>query len=61
MFWVVLMRERVFSWAQMVAPAECIHSLPSVWSKCQWVLMRTWIGSALMAARASVSWGWQEA
>ena len=31
----------MFSWAQIVAPAECIHSLPSVWSMCQWVLMRT--------------------
>ncbi len=30
---------RVFSWAMMKAPARCREALPSVWSKCQWVLM----------------------
>src|SRR5690242_13445306 len=38
---------RVFSWARMVAPAECNQSFPSVWSKCQWVLIRCLIGSEL--------------
>src|SRR2546422_953033 len=39
---------RVFSWARMAAPAECNHSFPSVWSKCQWELMRCLIGSELI-------------
>ena len=39
---------RVFSCAVMAAPAKCNHSLPSVWSVCQWLLIRFLIGSWLI-------------
>src|SRR5215470_839954 len=45
---------RVFVCARMVAPAACIHSLPSVWSKCQWVLIRCLIGSELIDSSAAL-------
>src|SRR5438067_12432822 len=45
---------RVFSCARIVAPSECIHSLPSVSSKCQCVLTRWLIGPRSILARASV-------
>jgi hypothetical protein len=41
----------------MAAPAECSHSLPSVWSKCQCVLIRCFMGSALIDASASAIFG----
>jgi hypothetical protein len=46
---------RVFACARIVAPAECIHSLPSVWSKCQCVLIKCLIGLELIDASADVS------
>src|SRR5262245_21483555 len=36
----------------MTAPSPCSHSLPSVWSKCQWVLIKCVTGSELRLARA---------
>src|SRR6516162_1678108 len=41
----------------MAAPSECSHSLPSVWSKCQCVLIKRLIGSELIDARAAVTFG----
>src|SRR5262245_59852202 len=41
----------------MAAPAECSHSLPSVWSKCQCVLIKCLIGSELIDASADVIFG----
>jgi hypothetical protein len=32
-------RKRQLAWARMVAPAAAKAVLPSVWSKCQWVLI----------------------
>src|SRR3984957_13061724 len=43
----------VFSCAVMVAPTECNHWLPSVWSACQWLLIKCRIGSWLMESSAA--------
>ena len=48
---------RVFSWARIAAPSPCSHSLPSAWSKCQWVLIRCRIGSGPRLASASAICG----
>src|SRR5271165_4139958 len=39
------------------APIEFNQAFPSAWSKCQWVLMRWVMGSALRSASALVIWG----
>src|SRR5215469_13050136 len=41
----------------MTAPSECSHSLPSVGSKCQCVLIKCLIGSKLIDASADVILG----
>src|SRR5271165_3405168 len=41
----------------ILAPAALSQVLPSVWSKCQWVLIRCVIGSPPRSARALVIWG----
>ena len=43
----------MFSCARMAAPSSFSHWLPSVWSKCQWVLIRCLIGSRLRLLTAS--------
>ena len=48
---------RVFSCAMIFAPIEFSQALPSVWSKCQCVLIRCVMGSAPRSASALVICG----
>src|SRR5882762_10476387 len=43
---------RVLGWAMIVAPAAWTHSLPSVWSQCQWVLTRYFGAGTPIPSRA---------